>query len=1494
MAASGVGTTIIAASCSKADVQNAINACPEGGTVIIPAGTATWTGTGITVSKGITIQGAGAGGLLGHSDTALTLGTGLKTFALTPSSLTFDVGQTVRALYVADGQVYMEGTVVSSSPTSLTLNVTSEGKSTSSSGFAGPFSAWTFSTPAATTIINSTSGGESAYAFDLQENSTASIQLSGIHFVAGTGQIGKHVIINYGGADAKPALIYDDWFTLGTGMVGIRVETNRGIIYNCSFDSGFNSSAAFNTDEALQFKDSNDPWNTNSMMGAKDTTGLNNFYIEDNYFANTGEAADYDDGSRTVTRYNIFDNATLGTHGADTSYTGARYFEIYDNRFIFNDMGADTYNLQRIFWVRGGTGVFFDNVVPDIKSQMWGDKGNIELIVMNLQRDAGPYPLWTTYPAPHEVGQGYENGANITDPFYIWGNTGSAVANTVTLGDYVSSGLHPDTADFLIEGRDYIVGTAKPGYSESQYPNPLRGTVGPVGVIDVDGGAGTIVNDNSGSASLAIAATDASKAEGNTGSTPFTFTVTRSGNTTGLSSATYTVAGSGANPANNATDFSGGALPTGTVSFAAGETSKLITINVAGDTTPEANEGFTVTLSAPSAGTTIATAAATGTIVNDNSADNGSYSTSFPASENPISEGGAWINGGTTGLGWGNVATISGLAYGTSLKTQYADPTAVLTGTWASDQEAQGTVEINGSVGGGSHEVELRLRTTITAHSITGYEINANTNSSNPYITIVRWDGPLNSWTQLNSVTGITVKNGDVLKATAVGSAVTVYLNGTQVLQATDSTYSTGSPGIGFYDDGDTNRTNFGFSNFSASNVGSGGSASLAIAATDASKAEGNTGSTPFTFTVTRSGNTTGLSSATYTVAGSGANPANNATDFSGGALPTGTVSFAAGETSKLITINVAGDTTPEANEGFTVTLSAPSAGTTIATAAATGTIVNDDSGSASLAIAATDASKAEGNTGSTPFTFTVTRSGNTTGLSSATYTVAGSGANPANNATDFSGGALPTGTVSFAAGETSKLITINVAGDTTPEANEGFTVTLSAPSAGTTIATAAATGTIVNDDSADNGSYSTSFPASENPISEGGAWINGGTTGLDWGNVATISGLAYGTSLKTKYADPTAVLTGTWASDQEAQGTVEINGSVGGGSHEVELRLRTTITAHSITGYEINANTNSSNPYITIVRWDGPLNSWTQLNSVTGITVKNGDVLKATAVGSAVTVYLNGTQVLQATDSTYSTGSPGIGFYDDGDTNWTNFGFSNFSASNVGSGGNTPRPIDQDNAAEVPSLTITSNALNVAAGGSIALGINAAPVDSDDRAVTDLTLKSNYTGTSHPINVLTVTATNSTAGETATLAPKTITVTDPPAAATLTSANAPLEASFGSNRAVWLSELKPYDLPSAIAQDWAGELRASTIGGLDLSDIDFGGRMTLGDATNGNSTGGGLTESDSSMLAGKIALLSQCMAADFAKPMDGFDGTLIHDTASVTRTPMLALPEHG
>ena len=213
---------------------------------------------------------------------------------------------------------------------------------------------------------------------------------------------------------------------------------------------------------------------------------------------------------------------------------------------------------------------------------------------------------------------------------------------------------------------------------------------------------------------------------------------------------------------------------------------------------------------------------------------------------------------------------------------------------------------------------------------------------------------------------------------------------------------------------------------------------SLSIAATRADKPEGDSGSTAFTFTVTRTGDLSSAASARWAVAGS----AVDGTDFTGGVLPTGTVSFAAGQSSKVITIGVAGDRTGEANEAFRVELSQPSAGTTIGTSSARGSILNDD---ASLSIAATNADRPERDLGSSAFTFTVTRAGDLSGAASARWTVTG----PAVNGADFTDGVLPTGTVSFADGQSSKVIRIDVAGDTAVESNEAFTVKLSQPSDG-------------------------------------------------------------------------------------------------------------------------------------------------------------------------------------------------------------------------------------------------------------------------------------------------------------------------------------------------------------------------------------------------------------------------------------------------------------
>src|SRR5215510_13914866 len=70
---------------------------------------------------------------------------------------------------------------------------------------------------------------------------------------------------------------------------------------------------------------------------------------------------------------------------------------------------------------------------------------------------------------------------------------------------------------------------------------------------------------------------------------------------------------------------------------------------------------------------------------------------------------------------------------------------------------------------------------------------------------------------------------------------------------------------------------------------------------------------------------------------------------------------------------------------------------------------------------------------------------------------------------------------------------------------------------------------------------YSTSFGAEEASISEHGLWINGHAVGLDWQDVSTKSGLAFGADVSghAHFDDPTAILGGVWGPDQTAHAKV-------------------------------------------------------------------------------------------------------------------------------------------------------------------------------------------------------------------------------------------------------------------------------------------------------------------------------------------------------------------
>jgi hypothetical protein len=196
--------------------------------------------------------------------------------------------------------------------------------------------------------------------------------------------------------------------------------------------------------------------------------------------------------------------------------------------------------------------------------------------------------------------------------------------------------------------------------------------------------------------------------------------------------------------------------------------------------------------------------------------------------------------------------------------------------------------------------------------------------------------------------------------------------------------------------------------------------------------------------------------------------------------------------------------------------------------------------------------------------------------------------------------------------------------------------------------------------------SYATRFRADEDPISEGGIWLNGRDDGLDWANILTGDGLAHGETIplvvaerrveqgddievpEGDYNDPTAILKGPWGRNQHAKARVLSRNQTEERYHEVELRLRSTLAERRIPGYEVFFRClKTEDGYAEIVRWEGPLGKWTSLCRKNGpeFGVKDGDIIEATIVGNVIKGYINGVEVTSATDDTYPSGSPGIGF---------------------------------------------------------------------------------------------------------------------------------------------------------------------------------------------------------------------------------------------------------
>lgn len=481
------GSIIYAASASHTDVQAAIDSATSGATVIVPAGSSTWT-SAVTVSgKYLHLQGAGGGRVEGISRTSRSIGTGSRAFTLlsgsTVSASGFTVGERVRARVPYNAGQWMEGEVLSYDGTTLTIDMDTTNGS-------GTYARWVFVVAGSTIITHSAGGG---VMLSLTEHASGIVRLSGFHFTHGTGGdtgINSMVKINPA-TSGQPIQIHDNRFSTGNVVRALMVEIDRGTIYRNYFDAGFDWDNAANNltpGYGIHVKfDGGSPaegdptWERAPTYGDDDTNGDGNVYIEQNFI--TGmmtETFDGSDNARAVIRYNVFDNSGLTSHGPDTANVGCRHFEVYNNRMVFDDIGTATANMNYWFYLRGGCLLFHNNTVDDISSSEWGAKTEVVLTVQNLGRNAGPYACWSAgYPAPHQVGQGHSGSAAQTEGCFIYSNTGTAVVGIDDYGPDAACVPADVSADYIQLNRDYFARAPQSGdvihpYATKAYPHPAR------------------------------------------------------------------------------------------------------------------------------------------------------------------------------------------------------------------------------------------------------------------------------------------------------------------------------------------------------------------------------------------------------------------------------------------------------------------------------------------------------------------------------------------------------------------------------------------------------------------------------------------------------------------------------------------------------------------------------------------------------------------------------------------------------------------------------------------------------------------------------------------------------------------------------------------------------------------------------------------------------------------------------------------------------------
>ncbi len=312
---------------------------------------------------------------------------------------------------------------------------------------------------------------------------------------------------------------------------------------------------------------------------------------------------------------------------------------------------------------------------------------------------------------------------------------------------------------------------------------------------------------------------------------------------------------------------------------------------------------------------------------------------------------------------------------------------------------------------------------------------------------------------------------------------------------------------------------------------------------------------TNVTLTVTRTGATNVTLSVDYVTADG---TATNGLDYTG---VTNTLNFAAGDKSKTISIPLLNDTDIEGNETFTVTLSNPSGAVLGTNTVGSVTILDNDSViqlSTNALTVAESAGKLNVN---------VTRTGGLAAAATVHYATTNDTATAGSDYTALFG------TLTFAAGETNKVLVLTILNDTAYETNESFGLVLSAPTGEATLGSnTAVTVTITDNDS--------SFAWETNAVTVA---EDGGTVTLTVNRTGTLTltnTLAYaikpGSATTSDYTGTNGVLTFAPGDTNKTITIAIVNDSV------VETNETFSVLLSAPTGGAILTGTNTA--YVTII----------------------------------------------------------------------------------------------------------------------------------------------------------------------------------------------------------------------------------------------------------------------------------------------------------------------